>query len=143
MSNELLQYYLAAIQDLLEGKGHTATDNHGVDFIEKVFDQLDLIRNFGTITSDRPLNKILPSQNGQERLFGGIQCLGEELQLLLHQEAGDLVREIDTNHGAVGAMSGSKGIVDVDVSELGEGSTEFGGLGGIGLDLWHQALKEM
>lgn len=41
--------YLDILQSLLEGEGHTAADDKHVDLVKHVFNELDLIRDLGTV----------------------------------------------------------------------------------------------
>jgi len=120
------KHYLDFLNDLLEGESHTASNDHGIDLVQQVLDQLNLVRDLGT------------SQNSQEWLLGLLKNLGKELKLLLHQETGSTDREINANNGRVGTVGSTKGIVDVDITELGERLSElldicFAGLGHIAL----------
>jgi hypothetical protein len=135
---------LDAVDDLLEGKGHSSADDERVDLrrgvhtrgrrfqsvseivrkisrfettttthlIQHVIDQLDLVLNLG------------PTQDGQKRPLRALQSFGEKLQLLLHQEPCGTFRQLDADHGRVRSVGGSKGVVDVDRTEGGEGFAE-------------------
>lgn len=104
-------------EDLRAGRAH---------LVEKVLNELDLVRNLGS------------TEDGEEGLLGRLEDLGKVLELLGHEETSSLLGKVDTDHGRVGAVSGSKGVVDVDISELGEGSTEL--LDGLGVGLGLLAL---
>jgi hypothetical protein len=41
---------LHVLKDLEEGEGHTATNDHLVDLVQHVLNQLNLVRNFGSVT---------------------------------------------------------------------------------------------
>lgn len=88
---------------------------------------MDLVRDLGS------------TEDGEEGLLGRLEDLGKVLKLLGHEETSSLLGEVDTDHGRVGAVSGSKGVVDVDISELGEGSAEL--LDGLGVGLGLLALR--
>lgn len=134
------------VKGLLEGESHAAADDQGVDLVEKVVDQLDLVGDLGA------------TENGEEGALGRLEDLGEVLELLLHEETGGLLGEVDTDHGGVGAVGGAESIVwmrgvvvscchfsgirvnlggltDVDITELGEALAELVNLGLVGLDL--------
>jgi len=64
-----------------------------------------------------------------------LECLGKVVELLLHEEAGRLLREGDADHGRVGAVGGAESIIDKDVAERGEALAELFNLGLVGLDL--------
>lgn len=55
--------YLDAIDDLLKGIGHTTPNDHFIHFIEKVFNELNLILHLGA------------AQNGQKWSLGCLQGL--------------------------------------------------------------------
>jgi len=118
--------YLDVLKGLLEGEGHASSNDHGINLVHQVLDQLDLVRDLGA------------SQDGQEGLLGLLQDLGKELELLGHQKTSSTDGQVNTDDGRVGTVSGTKGIVDVDISELGERSAELldislAGLGDIAL----------
>lgn len=87
------------LEGLLEGEGHATADDEGVDLVEQVVDQLDLVGNLGT------------AENGEEGALGRLENLGEVLELLLHEETGGLDREVNANHGGVGAVGSAESIV--------------------------------
>jgi hypothetical protein len=90
---------------LEEGVGHAATDDHLVNFVQQIFNNKDLVGDFGT-TEDR--------QEGSDWLLDGT---GDVAQLLGHQQTCSLAREVTANHGTVGTMGSTEGIVDVNVAE--------------------------
>lgn len=125
--------YLDVLEGLLEGEGHASSNDHSIDLIHQILDQLDLVRDLGT------------SQDGKEGLLGLLKDLGKELELLLHQQTSGTDGEIDSDNGRMSTVSGSKGIVDVDITELGERGAELldiglGGLGDIALLVLDLAL---
>lgn len=91
------------LKGLLEGKGHPAGDDEAIDLGQEVINQLNLVRHLGT------------TKNGKEGACWVLQGLGEVLQLLLHEETGSLLREVHTDHGAVGAVGGTERIICKDV----------------------------
>lgn len=114
---------LDVVNGLLEGESHTATDDEGVDLIEKVVNELNLVRDLGA------------TKDGKEGSLGVLKSLGEELELLGDKEASGSLGEIDTDHRRVGSVSGSKGVVDVDVGERRKRLSELLDLLGVSLDL--------
>lgn len=134
---------LDALESLLEGKCHTTGDDQAVDLGEKVVDQLDLVRDLGA------------SEDGEEGALGRFKGLGEVFEFLLHEEAGGLLGEVDTDHGAVSTVGSTEGIVcitisyclisiqtwikllltDVDIAESSKSLTELSNLLLVGLDL--------
>lgn len=125
--------YLDVLKGLLEGEGHTASNDHGVDLVQQVLDQLDLVRDLGT------------SQDGEEGLLGLLEDLGKELELLLHQQTGSTDGEVNADDRRVSTVSGTESIVDVDIPQLGERGTELedislAGLGDIALLVLDLAL---
>ena len=112
-----------ALEGLLEGEGHAAADDEQVDLVEQVVDQLDLVADLGA------------AEDGEEGTLGRLESLGEVVELLLHEEAGGLLGEVDADHGAVGAVGGAEGVVDEDVAERGEALAELLDGGLVGLDL--------
>ncbi|KAI3485128.1 hypothetical protein L1887_51565 [Cichorium endivia] len=103
---------------------HATADDERVNLVEHVVDELDLVRHLGT------------AEDGQEGTLGALERLGEELKLLLHQETGGTLGQLDADHGRVGTVGSAEGVVDVDVTELGEAGAELLHLGGVGLDLF-------
>lgn len=95
-------------------------DNH---LVQHVVDQLNLVRDLGS------------TENGQEWPVRSLKSLGEELELLLDEETGSSLGEFDTDHAGVSTMGSTEGIVDVDITELGEALTESGDCGGVSLGL--------
>jgi len=90
---------LDVLEGLLEGEGHGAGDDQAVHLGQQVVDQLDLVGHLGA------------AQDGQEGPRGVLKSLGEVLQLLLHEEAGSLLGQLDTNHGAVGTVGSAESVV--------------------------------
>ena len=80
--------------------------------VQHVVDQLNLVLDLGS------------SEDGEERPLRGLECLGKELQLLLHQEPGGSLGQLHTDHGRVSSVSGTERVVDVDRSELGQRLSE-------------------
>lgn len=119
---------LDVLQSLLEGESHTSTDDEGVDLVKQVVDELDLVGDLGT------------TKDGQEGSLGVLQSLGEELELLGDKETGGSLGELNSNHGRVGSVGGSKGVVDVDVGERSQRLSELLDLGGVSLDLLAVAI---
>lgn len=130
------------VESLLEGESHATADDEGVDLLKEVVDQLDLVGDLGT------------AEDGEEGALGGLEGLGEVVELLLHEETGGLLGEVDSDHGGVSAVSSAESVVwetrvscqnfqktrkdiltDVDVTELGETLAELLNLGLVGLDL--------
>jgi len=87
------------VERLLKGEGHTAADDEGVDLVEEVVDELDLVRDLGA------------AEDGEEGPLGGLEGLGEVVELLLHEVAGCLLGELNAYHGGVGAVGGAEGVV--------------------------------
>lgn len=131
---------LDVLQGLLEGEGHGAGDDEAVDLGQEVVDQLDLVGDLGA------------TEDGEEGTGWVLKSLGEVLQLLLHEETGGLLGEVDSDHGAVGTVGSTESVVysglagnesrgsrvahtDVDVTEGSEALTELVDLGLVGLDL--------
>jgi len=112
------------LESLLESESHAAADNQHVDLVEQVVDQLDLVADLGT------------AEDGEEGTLGLLEGLGEVLELLLHEEAGSLLGEVNTDHGTVGTVGGAEGVVDEHVTERGEALAELLDIRLIGLDLF-------
>ena len=91
--------YLDSFEGLFEGEGHATTDDEGVDFSDKIINQLNLIRNF------------CPTENGQEWSFRFLECFSKVFKFLLHKEPRSPLREINPDHRRMSTMCGSKGIV--------------------------------
>mmetsp|Transcript_24291 Transcript_24291/g.76681 ORF Transcript_24291/g.76681 Transcript_24291/m.76681 type:complete len:426 (-) Transcript_24291:71-1348(-) len=104
------------VADLQEGVGHAAANDHLVDLVQHVHDELDLVADLGT------------TQDGEDGLRRGFQDLRKGVELLGHQTAGALYVKTLANHGAVRAVGGAKGVVAVDVRELADGRAELGDL---------------
>lgn len=90
---------LHVLKSLLEGEGHTTTDDEAVDLAEEVVNELNLVRDLGT------------TEDGKEGTLGLLKSLGEVVELLLDEETRGLLGKVDTDHGAVGTVSGTKSIV--------------------------------
>ncbi len=135
---------LDTLKSLLEGECHTTGNDQAVDLGEKVVDQLDLVRDLGA------------SEDSEEGALGRFEGLGEVFEFLLHEETGGLLGKVDTDHGAVGTVGGTEGIVcitisywsifihiwiklllltDVDITKSGKSLTELSNLLLVGLDL--------
>lgn len=108
---------------LLEGEGHATTDDETVNLGDQVVDKLNLVADLGA------------AKDSKERTLGVLKSLAEVAKLLAHEETSSSLRGLDTNHGRVGTVSSAEGVVDVDVTEFGERSTESRDGLGIGLDL--------
>ena len=108
---------------LEEGEGHAAADDDLVDLVAHVLDEQDLVGDLGA------------AEDGQHRLGGRVEHLGEGLELLGHEEAAGLGGVALTHHGGVCAVRGAESVVDVDVAQLGERGAEDVGLRLVGLDL--------
>ena len=101
--------------DLEEGVGHPAADDHGGDAGEEGLQDRDLGGDLG------------PADDGDERLCGILEDAAEELDLLLHQEAGDARQDLGHPlRGGVRAVRGAEGVVDVDVAQGRELRGELG-----------------
>mmetsp|Transcript_4296 Transcript_4296/g.10553 ORF Transcript_4296/g.10553 Transcript_4296/m.10553 type:complete len:294 (-) Transcript_4296:55-936(-) len=105
------------VHSFLEGVRHTTTNDHHVYLVQEVHNQLDLIRNLGT------------TKNGKERTHRFVECLGKVGELLVHEQTSSTLRKIHTNHRTVSTVSSTKGIVHIDVRQLGERSSEGNHLG--------------
>lgn len=90
---------LHVLKSLLEGKGHTTANDEAVDLAEEVVNELNLVRDLGT------------TEDGKEGALGLLKSLSEVVELLLDEETGSLLGEVDTDHGAVGAVSGTESVV--------------------------------
>lgn len=73
--------------------------------VEHVLDQLDLVGHLGT------------TEDSKERPLRILKRLRKELQLLLHQEPGCPLGELDAHHGRVRPMSSPERIVDIHIPE--------------------------
>lgn len=91
--------------------------------VEHVLDQLDLVGNLGT------------TENSKEGAFGRLESLGEEFELLLDEETGGTLGQLDTDHAGVGAVGSAERVVHVDITETGEAGAEFRNLGRVSLGL--------
>lgn len=87
------------LKGLLEGEGHATADDEGVDLVKEVVDELDLVGDLGT------------TENSKEGALGVLEGLGEVLELLLDEETGGLLGEIDTDHGRVSTVSSAESVV--------------------------------
>jgi hypothetical protein len=111
------------LKSLLEGESHSSSNDQGVNLGDKVVDQLDLVGDLST------------SEDSEEGTLGVLESLGEVLKLLLDEESGSPLGEVNSDYGRVSTVSSSESIVDVDVSKGSQRATELlDGLGG-GLDL--------
>src|SRR5690606_11425114 len=101
-----------ALEVLEEGVGHAAADDHAVDLVEQVLDQLDLVGDLG------------PAEDRQERPLGVLERLAEVLELLLHEQARGALGQVDADHRGVGAVGRTERVVDIHVAELGQRGAE-------------------
>mmetsp|Transcript_33896 Transcript_33896/g.53048 ORF Transcript_33896/g.53048 Transcript_33896/m.53048 type:complete len:235 (+) Transcript_33896:152-856(+) len=92
------------INNLLEGVCHTTTNNHSINLIEQVVDQLNFITNLST------------SQDGEERPVRVFQSLGEVIEFFLNQKSTGLLRVGGTDHGRVSAVTSTESIIHEHIS---------------------------
>jgi hypothetical protein len=98
-----------------KGIGHAAADDERVDFCEQAAEQVELGRYLGS-ADDRG-----------ERTDGGLQYVGERLELVLHGAASIGRQPVaDALDRGVGAVRHREGVVDEDVAERGELRDEIG-----------------
>lgn len=88
-----------ALEGLLEGESHTTADDQGVDLVKEVVDELNLVGDLGT------------TEDGEERTLGLLESLGEVLKLLLDEETGGFLGQVDTDHGGVSTVSSAESVV--------------------------------
>lgn len=91
----------------------SAQETLGTHLVEEVLDELDLVRD------------LCAAEDGEEGPLGLLEDLGKVLELLGHEEPGRLLREVDADHGRVGAVRRPERVVDKDVAELGEARAEL------------------
>ena len=93
-----------------EGVGHAAADQQRVGLVQQVVDDVDLAGDLGA------------ADDGDEGPVGFGEDLAEEVEFLLHQQAGGGLRDEvgDALGGGVGAVRAAEGVVDVDVAQRGE-----------------------
>ena len=96
------------VEDLCKGESHATTNDEGVDLVEQVFDELDLVGYLGT------------AKDSKEGAIGALEDFCKVLELLLHEETGGLFLEVDANHASVSTVCSAKGIVDVEIAKCGE-----------------------
>ena len=84
------------------------TNDHLVHLVEQVHDELDLVRHLGA------------AEDGEKRPRGRVERLGKVVELLLQQEAAQALRQLHADHARVRAVRRAKGVVDVDVAQLGQ-----------------------
>lgn len=96
------------VEDLCKGESHSTAYDEGVDFVEHVFDELDLVGHLGT------------TEDGKEGAIGAFEDLCKVFELFLHEKTGCLFLEVDANHAGMSTVCGTKGIVDVKIAECGE-----------------------
>jgi len=104
---------VGAVEDFVESEGHTSSNDHLVDDVDHVVDQLDLVGDLGT------------SHDDCKRPVWGFQNLGERIELLLKEEAGSSGLEIDSDHRGVSSVGSTESVVDEDVSQVSELASEF------------------
>ncbi|KAI6777240.1 hypothetical protein HG530_001185 [Fusarium avenaceum] len=110
------------LEGLLEGEGHATADDEGVDLVKEVVDELDLVGDLGT------------TEDGKEGALRLLEGLGEVLKLLLDEETGSLLGEVDTDHGGVSTVSIGL-LTDVNVAKSGQALAESLNLSLVGLGL--------
>ena len=84
-----------------------------------------------------------PSKNGQERSLWVAKTLAKVGELLLHEEARGPDGKVDPHHGAVCTVGSTKGIIDVDITQLGKGGSECLHCLSAGLDLLPSAVHTL
>ena len=111
----LVEQALADLQALRleEGEGHAAADDQGVDLLEQVLDDVQLVRD------------LRAAQDGDERTVGVLQRLAHDGKLLADEVAGHARAEElrDALGGAVRAMAGAERVIHIAV---GQGSQVLG-----------------
>ena len=118
-----------AAEDFVKRVSHAAADDDFIGFLEEIFDERDFVGDLGA------------TENGEQRAVRMIEDFGEGFEFGFHEETSGFEREGDADHGAVRAVSGAESVIDEDVTELGQRSTEgrdggrIGFLGGAVLEL--------
>ena len=104
---------------LEEGVGHAAADDEGVNFIQQIADDADLVADLGA------------AENGDERPLRMAQHLAQVLEFFLHEQAGrGLLHEAgDADRGGMSAMRGAESVVYVIVRQAGKLLGELGVVG--------------
>lgn len=87
------------LESLLEGESHATANDEGIDLVQQVVDELDLVRDLGT------------SEDGEEGTLRSFESLGKVVELLLHEETGSLLWEVDTDHGGVSTVGSTESII--------------------------------
>ena len=107
---------------LLEGVGHAAADDEGVDLVEERLHDRKLVRDLRT------------AEDGDERTNRILDRVAEELDLLLQEEARDGGLDVvrDDGRRGVGAVGRAERVVAVEVAVAGE---LLGHLGALRLEL--------
>ena len=95
---------------LQEGVSHTAANDEGVHLGQQVLNNAELVRHLGA------------AQNGHEGTHGVLHSVAQELDFLAHQVAHSGVLDVvgDTGGGAVGAVSGAEGVIDIHLGQAGQ-----------------------
>lgn len=96
------------VEDFCKGESHATADDEGIDLVEHVFDELDLVGYFGT------------AEDCKEGAIWTLEDLCKVFEFLFHEETGSLFWEVDANHTSVGTVCSAKGIIDVEIAECGE-----------------------
>ena len=86
--------------------GHTAADNQGITFFQKIGNNIQFIRNLGA------------AENGDKRAYRGIYGISKEINFFLHQITDSAGIHIfgHADIGTVGAVCRSKSIIDKDIT---------------------------
>lgn len=100
--------YGCFVEYFCKGESHAAANDEGIDLVEHVFDELDLVGHFGT------------AEDCKEGANGALEDLCKVFEFLFHEETGGLFGEVDANHARVSTVCSAKGIVDVEIAEGGE-----------------------
>jgi len=98
-----------------EGIGHAAADDEGVDLVEQVVDDVQLVGDLGA------------AEDCHKRALGIGQGLAHDADFLLDEEAadgGEIVRH--AGGGGMRAVRGAKGVVYEDVGQRGELAAQLG-----------------
>jgi hypothetical protein len=78
---------LDTLLHLEEGESHTTSNNHLINSIKQVVNELDLILYLST------------SKNHEEWFLGMLQCLSKVVQLLLHKVTSSSYWQVDSRNG--------------------------------------------
>ena len=98
---------------LPECESHSTSNDHLINLVQHVLNQLDLVCHLST------------TKYGQERFIWVVQSFGEIGQLFLEQEPCSSSLKTLTHHTGVGSVGSTKCIIDIHISKFSQRCSEL------------------